>query len=313
MEHKDKQLEVIDVPAIEVGTQSNMEEPQPQVEEPQEEKSQPQGAEEPKITEVRREPMSLWAYVLIIFGTLLLSAVVGGVVLGVVGGGQVFTSAQTLMLYLIQMLPPMAVALWLRKREGKDLGIHLGIKRINPMMLLWGMVLILVSGVLLEPLLMRFPTEAYEGVTDAIGLGGWAILSTVVCAPLFEEILFRGAIFETTRERYGAGAAVFISALLFGAIHMIPVQVINAFVVGLIFGFIYLKTRSLATVILLHAFNNALGYISMAFFDSSAEATLSAMVPAEWLYWTIYAISAVVALWSGYKLWQELHADTELE
>lgn len=219
----------------------------------------------------------------------------------------------TFITYVLQFLPVVAFIMWLRHKAGRDSGIHLGVRRATLPMLLWGVVLLLASGVVLEPLLELFPTESYEAVKNTIGLGGWAILSTVVAAPLLEETLFRGLIFESCRERLGRGGALLVSAFLFGVVHVVPVQVVNAFVVGLILGYVYLRTRSLFAVIVLHAINNAIAYVTMAFFGEGGEMTLSDMLPTKWLYWTIYGLSATLFLYAMFRLWRSLRDDTELE
>ena len=205
-----------------------------------------------------------WVDLFATVGVFVLSSLVGSVVALVImkmRGAESLTPDLTLLYYLIQMLPPIGYVAWLRRKAGRPCGVHLGVRKVNLPMLLWGVVVLMASSVVLEPLLMLFPKEEYQNVTDMVGLGGWAILSVVVCAPVLEEILFRGLIFESCRERFGSGAAVLVSALLFGLVHGVPVQIINAFVVGLIFGYIYLRTGSLLSVILLHVVNNGIAYI----------------------------------------------------
>lgn len=257
-----------------------------------------------------------WVDLFATVGVFVLSVLVGSLLSALLmasSGKEVLTPDITFIYYLIQMLPTVAFVLWLRHRAGRDSGLHLGLRSLNMPMILWGVVLIVVSGIVIEPLLMLFPTEAYDGVQQAIGLGGWAILSSVVAAPILEEILFRGLIFESCRERFGSGLALLLSALLFGAIHIIPVQMINAFVVGLILGYVYLRTRSLLAVIILHAFNNGIAYVTMAFFGDSANVTLRELIANDLLYWGVYALSAVLFLWAMVRLWVSLRDNAELE
>lgn len=257
-----------------------------------------------------------WVDFLATVGVFVLSVLVGSllsVLLMTSRGEATLTPDITFIYYLIQTLPTIAFVLWLRHRAGRDSGIHLGVCSLNFPMILWGVVLIVASGIVIEPLLAIFPTEAYDGVQQAIGLGGWAILSSVVAAPILEEVLFRGLIFESCRERFGRGAALLFSALLFGVIHIVPVQMINAFVVGLILGYVYLRTRSLLAVIILHAVNNAIAYVTMAFFGDSANVTLRELIANDLLYWGVYATSAVLFLWAMVRLWVSLRDNTEVE
>lgn len=249
-------------------------------------------------------------------GVFVASVLVGSllsVVLMRLRGAESLTPDITFVYYLIQMLPTIAFIVWLRHRAGRGSAIHLGLRRLHLPMILWGVVIVVASGVVIEPLLALFPTEAYDGVQQTIGLGGWAILSSVIAAPILEEILFRGLIFESCAERWGRGVGLVLSALLFGVIHIVPVQVINAFVVGLILGYVYLRTRSLLSVIIIHAFNNAIAYATMAFFGDASNVTLRDLIPTDWLYWTIYGLSALIFGLAIWRLVRSLRDNTEIE
>ena len=249
-------------------------------------------------------------------GVFVLSVLLGSllsVILMRVRGVESLTPDITFIYYLVQMLPTIAFVVWLRLRAGRDSGIHLGLGRIHLPMVLWGVVLVMASGVVIEPLLSLFPTEAYEEVMQGIGLGGWAILSAVVAAPILEEVLFRGLIFESCGERFGKGVALIISALLFGVIHIVPVQMINAFVVGLILGYVYLKTRSLVSVIIIHAINNAIAYATSALFGDAANITLRDFIQSDFVYWVVYGLSTLLFVWAMWRLIKTLRDNTELE
>ena len=266
--------------------------------------------------EVKNEPRKQrkfpsWIDLFALAGVFVFSALLGSVVFALCGGLDATTKPGWALplYYTIQMLPPIIFVIWQRCKLGKGWGIHFGLGNLSAPLLMWGVVLLMASSVVIEPLLALFPAEDYNAVTDLVGKGAWSILSVVVCAPLFEEMLFRGLVFESCRERFGGGGAVLISALLFGLIHVVPVQVINAFVVGIILGFIYLRTRSLANVILLHAVNNALAYLTMGL----EVDTIKELIPQAWLYWVIYGVAAVIFVLSMVKVFATLRANKELE
>ena len=83
----------------------------------------------------------------------------------------------------------------------------------------------------------------------------------MVLAPLFEELICRGLVLESLRARYGVFVAWFGSSLFFGVMHIQPQLAVNAFFVGLVLAFLYLRTDSLWVAVLLHAFNNAIAYL----------------------------------------------------
>lgn len=310
LENKDKNLlSVVDATAVESDPEQGSETDKKTGEEQPGEEQAPTF----ELTPVRKFPD--WMDLLSTAGVVVFAMLLSGIVLWLwrlFSGAEEVTPVMTFVCYLVQMLPIVAYVFFLRHRAKKGNAIIWGVKRVNPPMVLWGVLLLLASSIVIEPLLGLFSTDAYDAVTGMIGLGGWAILSTVVAAPLLEEILFRGLIFESCRERFGRGAAVLVSALLFGLIHVVPVQMINAFVVGLILGYIYLKTNSLLSVIILHAINNAIAYLVMALFGESANMTLKELISQAWLYWVIYALAAALFVFAMLRLYTTLRDNTDV-
>ncbi len=84
------------------------------------------------------------------------------------------------------------------------------------------------------------------------------IFIVVICAPIMEELLFRKAILDRT-AKYGEGVSIVFSGLLFGLFHGNLVQFAYAFLLGICFGFIYLKTKNIIYPIILHMITNFLG------------------------------------------------------
>lgn len=76
-----------------------------------------------------------------------------------------------------------------------------------------------------------------------------------VIAPLVEEMIFRGAVLQSLRK-YGDGFAVFCSALLFGLYHGNFVQMVFAFIAGLVMAYTDLRTNSLLPSLFIHFGNN---------------------------------------------------------
>lgn len=127
--------------------------------------------------------------------------------------------------------------------------------------LLWGIFLSLLLGAFLI-------LEAYlfNGVSFHFSLSFDDYLNTLLMAGLAEEIVFRGLILQELDKRMTFWKANLITALLFLVIHY-PIWIYNdiifqsgshiyVFIIGLLFGFVYKKTGSLWSVIILHAFHN---------------------------------------------------------
>ncbi len=86
------------------------------------------------------------------------------------------------------------------------------------------------------------------------------VLFVVVIAPFIEEFTFRKCIIDRLHI-YGQKRAVLISALLFGLFHGNFSQFFYAFLLGLVFGTVYVKTARLRYSVILHMFINAMGGI----------------------------------------------------
>ncbi len=120
------------------------------------------------------------------------------------------------------------------------------------------------------------------------------ILILVVLGPLMEELVFRRLLIDRLRG-YGERLAVLVSALLFGLFHGNLSQFFYAFGLGLVFGYVYLRTRQLRWSFLLHMFINFIGGVVapalLAGFSASGgpEAALLELSPAVLLY-CLYAV-----------------------
>ena len=82
----------------------------------------------------------------------------------------------------------------------------------------------------------------------------------VVAAPLIEEYVFRKQFIDRARS-YGEKPAVVLSAAVFGLFHGNLGQLFYAFAVGLLFGYIYVRTGRLRYSTALHMFINLLGSV----------------------------------------------------
>lgn len=82
------------------------------------------------------------------------------------------------------------------------------------------------------------------------------LVSIIILAPIFEEILSRGIILKGLLESYSPIVAILVSSLFFGLLHFNLGQLIGAFGFGLISGWVFWKTESIILSILLHVFNN---------------------------------------------------------
>ena len=138
-----------------------------------------------------------------------------------------------------------------------------------------------------EPVSALLPAapEWFEQLMESM-TGGNIILSFIavsVFAPLFEEWLCRGIVLRGLLTRMHPGSAIAISAIFFAVLHMNPWQALPAFLLGLLFGYVYYKTGSLKLTMLMHFTNNTMALI-FSKIPSFAEAETLADVMSTWAY-----------------------------
>ena len=116
-------------------------------------------------------------------------------------------------------------------------------------------------------------TYDYSIVINVFGVV--AALIYCVAIALWEEFLCRGVILTNMLKKWGNSKngiikSVILSAFIFGAAHVITgfggdwtnttIQIVYASFMGLLFGVIYIKTKSLASTIVLHFILNLTAY-----------------------------------------------------
>lgn len=101
-------------------------------------------------------------------------------------------------------------------------------------------------------------TSGFNDTSEVIYSSGIVLLllTTCICAPLVEELLFRGLVFKRLRGIMSATPAMIISSLLFGIIHGNIVQFIYATLVGFVCAYVYEKFKTISAPILVHASAN---------------------------------------------------------
>lgn len=270
---------------------------------------------DPRFDAPRAQRFPTWGDMLAVIGIYLLATVGTSIVVAIIaaisGGTENFaekmsSGPMSALSYALSMgLTIVGVLIYRKLRRGTGRMFHFSLRGFNPMLILWGFVMVLLTGVVIEPVLELFP-DAFLKMIDKMGMhGGWSILMLVVLAPVMEEVLFRGILLESVRSKHSAGRAIVVSALMFGVIHFIPQQVVNAFVIGLILGYIYVRTESLWPVIVIHALNNAMAYIIMQWSDG-ANITVRSLIENNTVYAVVYGVSLVALVASGYMVWRSI-------
>lgn len=135
--------------------------------------------------------------------------------------------------------------------------------------LLWQTPLVVICAMAAEALTLRSLTgspnragQSSDLLSDLSSVSApVVVLAFVVVAmatPLWEEALFRGALFSGFRRRLGTPLAILLSAAVFACCHIAPPVLPFVFVLGLGLGWIRWFHRNLWASVLVHCLNNSL-------------------------------------------------------
>ncbi len=138
------------------------------------------------------------------------------------------------------------------------------------------------------------------------------LIALAVAPAVCEELAFRGFILTGFNRNGRTRVAIGLSALAFGAMHMIPQQVFNATLLGIVLGLIALRSNSLLPGVIFHFLFNSLAVmrerVSVRIADGHAEefrqsfwhwfATLGdGGLRYTWLTLVISGVAAAMCLW----------------
>ncbi len=195
-----------------------------------------------------------------------------------------YNDAFNVLSYLFSFLPVIwAFDYFVMKRNGKTLSFNMQTRPFHVYLLIFpmmfGMMLIAEFTTSLIPISgpvfgewYKIFSEQMESISDDTFT---VFLLVSFFAPIIEEILFRGIIQKgLINKGVKPQTAIIVSALVFGLVHFNPWQFIGAFLLGLILGVVYFKTKSLLMPILLHFFNNTIAVILLKFYDTESFSEL---------------------------------------
>ena len=123
----------------------------------------------------------------------------------------------------------------------------------------------LLFGIEYKPLDIDFGDSGFAYFTLALALS--------IYAPIFEELLFRGAVYRNN-EILGQKFAMIVTGISFGLWHMNFTQLIYASVIGCFACFLYAKTRSIIPCIILHFIINSISVVINLCYSTIGDPTL---------------------------------------
>ena len=205
---------------------------------------------------------------------LLLGAALGGILVAILtlaAGKDAAMDYGNLISYPVMFIPPMIWAAYKSSTAAmtRD-GVKLDSNHFSPLGALLCAILAAIVTVAaafwVEPIGMLLPDmpESMEEMLKSLTTGNiWVnLLCVSIMAPVCEEWLCRGMVLRGLLSRgHKPWLAIVISALFFAFIHLNPWQAVPAFVLGLIFGYVYYRTGSLKLTMLMHCVNNTVAVL----------------------------------------------------
>lgn len=91
-----------------------------------------------------------------------------------------------------------------------------------------------------------------------------------VAAPLFEEVMFRGFLLPSLTRYQSPWSAIALSSILFAVAHLSVSEVLPLATLGMVLGFIYVRSGNLLAPMLLHCLWNSGTLVSLFILGSSA-------------------------------------------
>lgn len=216
---------------------------------------------------------------------------------------------------LLAALITLIIYHFMLKNKGDSLAKFCGVRKISiknvTLILIMGTCLALLSSLvvgLLQDFFTDYATisESISSVTETVkNTGGelsgdgsittrvsievimaWiGMFSMIVGIPVFEEVLFRGLIFNSLKGHLKIGWCVVISAIIFGIAHMNVLQGIYACFLGVVLAIAYEKTKTIWAPIIMHVIYN--------FFGGYAITIIADNVSLELLY-IIFGVAAII-------------------
>lgn len=128
--------------------------------------------------------------------------------------------------------------------------------------------------------------------------GFWgAFMKVSIVAPVVEELIFRGIILQGLRRNYSPFMAIFSAALLFALFHLNPWQFPATFMLGLLLGWIMLRTNNILLAIIGHSINNTLVLLSLTYWDIIRETPFYQLdKPRIYLYSILVTVFSLVLI-----------------
>lgn len=213
------------------------------------------------------------------------------------------------------MLSASAIACsFVKKRHGTKLRETVKVKDFDfalPVMLMifdWGVGEIIdhCTGFILSNFMVVEP--------NTIEITVISIISAVICAPIFEELICRFGWCELARGAYSLPIICIANGIFFSLPHMYNIQgFINVFIGGLCSAYIYCKTRNILYVIIRHALHNALCFCDLEIIFGEYATHENGFIQYSWQYLAVNAVLVIISVIYFVKVFRKKYTENYFE
>ncbi len=182
------------------------------------------------------------------------------------------------------------------------------IRFFNPLLIILIIIFFSCAHILLEVVnywvafFIPIPSWFGELLDNVVGkeLDFWSkFINVAIFAPIVEELIFRGIILQGFKKNYSTTTAVVVSALLFALFHLNPWQFPATFTLGLLLGWLTIRTNSIVVAIIGHAINNTLVLLTVTYWEDVKSSPIYSLDSN-----TLYLLCAVIIVISiGLMYW----------
>ena len=217
--------------------------------------------------------LSIFLYLMITYAAVYVFSIISGIVYGIYPDDAVLNFINSgLFKIIISSLSQYAIAFPLfaiiirmlispskREKSKMPIGEFLILLLISESLMLGGAIIGNYVSRLIGNIFEIAPSNTLDTIFEDTPI--WLItVSVVFLAPVFEELIYR-KMFIDRISRIGDGWAILFSAVAFALMHSNLYQFFYAFGVGLVFGYVYTRTRDVRYTIVMHMILNFFGSI----------------------------------------------------
>ena len=279
--------------------------------------------------------LSLLAMIIAIIVSNILSIIVLFALLGLSGDSLIgqFALGISYNALTIFLFAPFVLHLPMGKRTFRQYLDDIGVTRVQPFFRLLLFALSCYMILALSQVAASFVYRLSEGlqidgnfvrrilnISKDLSPGSSSLFVSIPSA--FEEVVFRGIILTVFLSKFSKWKSIIFSSLGFGIIHTLNLvsganqvwvmgQVVWAFIIGLFYGYAFVKTRSLLPVMIVH-------YLSNVFIGSlTGYMQTSASVETQVLYGVTFSLGIIpttlMILWTKFFTSKWLPTDNHYE